>query len=194
VGAHANPGIRPTLVEEYESYRRSGAISDVPTTEPPERLPGKTAGELALWWVGSLIASMALVALLVDVFSKSDLPAVMRALSVLVIGVGALVAFARLWAMVGRKNVAELRAGYTTLTLMFGTFWIGSGPRRWRGTGHRAPWDYAGVWVLDRSGRRVIQPPDTEREPPGFYPSPNRPDKLEFWTGVVWLGVYRDHP
>ena len=86
--------------------------------------------------------------------------------------------------------VEELAHGYTTLKLEFGGFWVGEG-RRWPQFGHRPPWDYSALWLLDGSTGAVISEPVADADPPGLYPSPNRPEALELWTGVVWSGNYR---
>jgi hypothetical protein len=47
------------------------------------------------------------------------------------------------------------------------------------------------LWVLDGSTGAVVSPPVADADPPGLYPSPNRPGAMELWTGVVWSGNYR---
>jgi len=89
-----------------------------------------------------------------------------------------------------QRKLEELAHGYTTLTWVFG----GVGPRadgRFAHNQNRIPWDYRGTWVLATDGR-VLSAPDPSVEPPGFYPSPNRPRSLELWTGSAWYGAYRD--
>lgn len=94
---------------------------------------------------------------------------------------------------VGDRKLEEIAHGYTTLKLDFGGFWLGEG-RRWPHFGHRPPWDYSGLWVLDGTHGAVLSKPDRGVEPPGLYPSPNRPGAMELWTGVVWSGNYRRQP
>ena len=47
------------------------------------------------------------------------------------------------------------------------------------------PWDLSGLWCLDNRGN-VLSPPNRDVEPPGFYPSPTKLDRYEFWTGCSW--------
>ena len=95
----------------------------------------------------------------------------------------------RFWLRVGARQLEELREGYTTLTLMFGGFRMGA-LRRWKGSGHRPPWDYGGVWLLNRAGEPVEGAPDRSVLPPGLYPSPHREGEWELWTGCVWSGEF----
>ncbi|GGC06059.1 hypothetical protein GCM10010972_19090 [Cellulomonas carbonis] len=94
---------------------------------------------------------------------------------------------------VGRQSVAELQQGYTTLTLQFGGFWCGEGPLTLSGE-MRAAWDYRGTWQLDHRDGRVLRAPDRGVDPPGMYPSPNQPGRMELWTGRVWLEHVADRP
>lgn len=61
---------------------------------------------------------------------------------------------------------------------------------RFSSTNGRVDWDYSGLWVLADDGR-VKRAPDVTVEPPGFYPSPNRPRQYELWTGTTWAAQYR---
>lgn len=124
--------------------------------------------------------------------ANSDLPALFVTVCMLGPGLLAfwLIVF-RFLKAVGVRNTMELERGYTTLTFTFGGFgWRES--RRWKQTGHRTPWDYRGIWTLDRTGSTVVSPPDRNVDPPGYYPSPNRAGAFELWTGVAWSGHYRD--
>jgi hypothetical protein len=150
----------------------------------PALLPGPSAQaefrRFLLKGVGVVVA----VLLIVDTAPHVGLGSAGVSIVVLAAGLAALWLILQLFAQVGDRNLEELAHGYTTLTLRFGGFWGGEGQRR-PGMGRRAPWDYSGVGAV----RSV---PDPEREPPGFYPSPNRPGALELWTGAVWAGRYRD--
>lgn len=90
---------------------------------------------------------------------------------------------------VGRRVYEELELGYVTLTISFGGFYVGGG-RRWSDVGRRAPWDYRGIWVLDSKGH-VKSTPDRSVDPPGFYPSPSRPQQLELWSGRGWMREFK---
>jgi hypothetical protein len=113
--------------------------------------------------------------------------------NVLVIGLG----LAAFWLMlhwlagVGRRNCEEFKRGYTTLVLQYGMF-KSTMDLRWWITNWRIPWDYSGLWVLRGDGN-VISAPSSDREPPGFYPSPHRTGWYELWTGCAWAGQYQRH-
>ena len=136
-------------------------------------------GSGVAWWV------------VADLFAGSGLPGVVW--GPLVLGSGLLWFWCSFWRWPrahAERKLAELACGYTTLTWVFG----GVTPtvdRRFRGTDSRVPWDYRGVWVLSGDGR-VLSVPDPSVEPPGFFPSPNRPRSYELWTGSAWYGLYRE--
>lgn len=90
---------------------------------------------------------------------------------------------------VGYRNVEELDHGYTTTKVASGSYFQTLSFRRSRQAG-RVEWDYSGIWVLDVTGG-VISAPDHRTDPPGYYPSPNRPGEFELWTGHAWAGDYR---
>lgn len=96
--------------------------------------------------------------------------------------------FASVLAGPGDVFLEELTAGYTTLPLALGAFW-GVNNRR-VGLNYAEPWDFRGVWVLDGRGG-VRSAPDREVDPPGLYPSPQRPGQLQVWTGTVWARKFR---
>lgn len=90
----------------------------------------------------------------------------------------------------GKRTLDEIVRGYSTLGSN-GTNYFRSSEHSWGEGG--APWDYSGVWRLDRNFA-VKSPPNLEIDPPGFYPSPHRAGQWELWTGVVWSGTYRSEP
>ena len=51
-------------------------------------------------------------------------------------------------------------------------------------------WDFRGIWVLAGSGK-VRSTPDRTVDPPGLYPSPERPGQLQVWTGMIWARKFR---
>jgi hypothetical protein len=136
------------------------------------------------------VAVVVAALVVVEMVSGSGLGTAAESSVILATGLAACFAVMRMLGGVGDRKLEELAHGYTTLTLEFGGFWRGEG-RRWPRFGRRAPWDYSGVWVLDGGTGEVVSEPDRAVDPPGLYPSPNRPGELELWTGVVWSGDYR---
>ena len=91
----------------------------------------------------------------------------------------------------GRAVLDEATAGYTTTPFDLGRFWIGAAPEApwtvgWIG------WDFSGLWVMAPDGT-VKASPRPERDPPGVYPSPNRPGEWELWTGSQWSAHFPRH-
>jgi hypothetical protein len=162
----------------------------VPPTAPA-LLAGPSAQVEFRRFLFKSVAVVVCVLLILDAAPNVGLGSAGTSLVVLAAGLVGLWLIMQFFAQVGDRNLEELAHGYTTLTLRFGGFWGGEGRRR-PGLGRRVPWDYSGVWVLDGQTGAVRSEPDPEREPPGFYPSPNRPGVLELWTGAVWAGRYRD--
>jgi hypothetical protein len=149
-----------------------------PPSAPP-LLPGPSAQAEFRGFGLKSVAVVVAVLLVVDTAPHVGLGSAGTVVVALAAGLVALWLIVQLFAQVGDRTLEELEHGYTTLTL------------RRPGLG-RAPWDYSGAWVLDGRTGAVRSVPDPEREPPGFYPSPNRPGALELWTGAVWAGRYRD--
>ncbi len=163
----------------------AGLVPVVPA-EPPALLPGPTARQM----FHRFLRRSAVGVLAVLMMFQIDLSGVWFWLLPLS-GLALFLLMAPWWSQIGTRNFTELHHGYTTFTMSYGAFKQGS-LRTWQGHRNRPPWDYRGVWVLDPHGR-VLSPPDRSVEPPGFYPSPDKPGALELWTGVVWLAHYR-HP
>ena len=83
------------------------------------------------------------------------------------------------------KLFAEMQAGYMTDPKVSGHFWEPG-----QGIGGRLGqirWNTRGCWVLALDGT-VISQPDRSFDPPGFYPSPNEPGRMELWSGEEWTG------
>lgn len=152
-------------------------------------LPGRAASRWFNRWLLTSAVVVGAVLLTLEIIPRLGVGAGVEAALTLAAGLAGLATIFRNLGRVGDRKLEEVAAGYTTLTLQFGDFWIGEG-RRWPRFGHRAPWDYSGVWVLDGTTGAVESAPDRSVDPPGFYPSPNRPGALELWTGVVWSGHY----
>ena len=178
----------PRDVPGYAQAKANGVVTEVPPT-PPRLRSGTSARERFNLWLVQLVAVFALSVPVVKLAPRTPLPdpAVTP-----VLGLVLLVALLWLlwgWRQVGKVNAEELKEGYTTLVLTYGAF-RPSAPRRWPTTGHRAPWDYRGVWVLRPRTGQVVSVPTAGLDPPGFFPSPHREGWLELWTGCVWAGEY----
>lgn len=181
--------MRPRDVAGYHPAVASGVVRPAPPT-PPRPLRGPSAHRLFNRFLlkGAAVVAATIAAL--EIVSRLQLGTAAVSLLSLAAGLLALWSIVRLLGAVGDRKLEELAHGYTTLTLDFGGFWLGEG-RRWPRFGRRPPWDYSGAWVLDGATGAVVSAPDHRFDPPGLYPSPNRPGNLELWTGVVWTGDYR---
>lgn len=182
-------GVRPREVGGFEAAVASGVVRPVPPTPPP-LLDGPSAARLFSRFLAKSAAVVAGVLIALAVFPRLGLGTTAISLLSLAAGLIGLWAIMRFLGNVGDRKLEELRHGYTTLELDFGGFWLGEG-RRWPRFGRRIPWDYSGVWLLDGTTGAARQAPDRDRDPPGLYPSPNRPGVLELYSGVVWTGDYR---
>jgi hypothetical protein len=145
----------------------------------PALLPGESAQAEFRRFLLKSVAVVVAVLLIFDTAPDVGLGSAGTIVVALAAGLLALWLILQLFAPVGDRTVEELEHGYTTLTLR-------------RPALGRAAWDYSGAWVLDGRTGAVRSAPDPEQEPPGFYPSPNRPGALELWTGAEWAGRYRD--
>lgn len=136
-------------------------------------------------------ASVAVVADVATVLLTAEDGRLPWASVVIVLGVGGagIVAIAIATKRWGRAVMAEVLRGYTTTTFRMGGFWIARPPDGpW--TLNQIHWDFGGTWVLRPDGT-VVSTPSDDLDPPGLYPSPNRPDALELWTGRQWSGYFR---
>jgi hypothetical protein len=138
-----------------------------------------------------LAVSTGLVLVIVFVVSPG-LPSMIGALLALGSGLAWFALLLRWLRQLGRRNLEEVTAGYTTLVIKFGIF-EQSSDRRWQALEAGMPWDYSGVWVLDHN-LEIQSSPSREVDAPGYYPSPHRAGAWELWTGAVWSGSYRDGP
>ncbi len=183
---------RPRDVPGFAEAAAAGVTPTRPL-RPPALLPGTTAHQ-ALVRCGVVLAGAALlVAVAVALGPENGGQATVRELAIVlsatVIGIAAEVA------AIGRFRrvlLAELAAGYVTTTFHQGAFWFVKGPGPTWGN-DVVGWVWDGVWVLTSAGD-VVSAPDPAVDPPGFYPSPNRPGQWELWTGSQWIGVHAGVP
>ncbi len=158
---------------------------------PPRLLPGRTADQEFWLWLGKAVSSAVALVVVGEVVERLDR---VPGGTAVVLPLGLLwfwAVFFRWFRAVGRRKLAELAEGYTTLTFVFGSLVRYPYRRHRYGDESRVPWDYRGLWVLGSDGR-VKSAPDATVEPPGFYPSPNRPGAWELWTGATWAGQFRE--
>lgn len=173
--------VRPRHVPGYAEAVAAGLTPPRPL-HAPSLLPGPTAHQALVRCGVALVAAAALAAigfLIAPTNGRGQLT-VLGALTVPVTTaavVGVVVLAVRRFR---RILLAELGAGYVTITLHQGMLWSAhrSGLR---GPSSVVAWAWDGVWVLAPSGR-VVSAPDPDVEPPGFYPSPSTPGRLELWT------------
>lgn len=182
----------PNEVSGFSDAVALGIVGQVPL-EPPSLIPGVSAVKAFWLFIATVVVSTGLVIAsahaLDGIISSED-----TGLRLLIAVPGVLWFLAMLWGLrrVGYRLYTELAAGYATFRPLTAGFRVGDG----RGFGLanlRGPWDFRGVWALDSTGR-VVTPPDRSVLAPGFYPSPHRVRQLELWTGLVWMGEYRDYP
>jgi hypothetical protein len=165
----------------------AGQLPVVPRTQPG-LIPGVTADRAFKVFLMKLaVAALAVVVAMRTVVSLHSIW-----VGLLPIGLSWVVFWLMLhWlAGVGRRNFEEFMHGYTTLVLKYGIF-KSTTDLRWWITNWRIPWDYSGLWVLGSDGN-LISAPTSDRDPPGFYPSPHRIGHYELWTGCAWAGQYFD--
>lgn len=182
-GSH---GPHPRQVPGYAAAAAAGRLPRVPEHAPP-LLVQPTARALFHRFVGLAAGGVVGLGVVAGVVERLPLPGPAVAGVLGLLALAFLVLLLRTLPAVGRQSVAELQQGYTTLVLQLGGFWFGEGPLTLPGE-MRAGWDYRGTWQLDHRDGRVLRAPDREVDPPGMYPSPNRPGRMELWTGRVWLG------
>lgn len=183
---------RPRDVPGYAEAAAAG-LSPARPSRPPSPLPGTTSHQALIRCGVVLAGAAALVVAALVVGPEEGGQATVREAAIMLgataVGVIAVIA------AVGRFRrvlLSELGAGYVTCTFHQGLFWFVSSPGPTFGKEITA-WDWTGVWVLTSDGS-VVSAPDLDADPPGFYPSPNRPGQLELWTGSQWTGVNAGGP
>ena len=179
---------RPRDVPGFAEAAAAGLTPARPSG-PPGLLQGTTAHR-ALVRCGVVLAGAALLVVVALTLGpenggQATVQDVAVMLGATVVGIAAVVVAIRRFR---RVLLAELGAGYVTTTFHQGMFWFVNRPGPAVGD-DVVGWDWAGVWVLTSDGA-VVSGPDPDADPPGFYPSPNRPGQLELWTGSQWIGVH----
>lgn len=172
----------PCDVPGFAQAKAHGLTPRVPAT-PPRPGTRTTAAELRRLAVPGAVCVAAWLATL---FLAGDDDSLDPAGIGWVVAVAALGVLVTGWAVrrVGATLIAELQAGYTTVTFESGRWWVSRLDRPMKHRGHTG-WDWSGTWVLKADGR-VVAAPRQGVEPPGLYPSPRRPGELELWTGFQW--------
>lgn len=178
----------PKHVDGYDAARSANRLPVVPM-EPPAIAVRPTANSaIRVFVVKSVVAAIVVFALIKAV-SVASLPALVTTVLMLAIGLSFFpIVFASM-RTVGAQGLKELELGYTTLQLVVGAFTL-TVERRWYTIDFGLPWSYEGIWVLDNNGK-VLSEPNRDVDPPGFYPSPNRPGMFELWTGKAWSNQFR---
>lgn len=176
----------PRQVPGYEEARRAGRLPTVPE-QPPALTVRPTARAQGHRLIAFAFGGLLVVILLAKLLERLDLPEFLGFALFMAISPGfLLLLFLRWLPAVGRQSVAELQRGYTTIEATFGALWLTAS------AGRRPPWDYRGTWLLDHRDGRVLREPDRGIDPPGMYPSPRRPGRMELWSGAAWLAHYAD--
>jgi hypothetical protein len=182
---------RPSQMPEYRLAQTEGRIAPVPAT-PPRLLPGTSSRRL---FIRSVVAFFGtLLFAIVGLKAANGHPPLFTLVGVLSLGL--LAGAVQLLRSSQRRQFDEIAHGYTHDTSQFGMVTL----RNWRkvkiwGDWQEdpkagIPWDFSGLWRLSEDGR-VLAEPKFSAEPPGFYPSPHKADKYEFWTGCAWSRVFR---
>lgn len=165
---------RPSEMPGHALALGTGLVPRVPATAP-QRIPGPSAADVA-----QRSGVSALVGMVVCGGAFVAHPSAPTALLII-----ALFGFVmRLFTVVGNRLLDELAHGYTTLVFTQGTFWLSL--ESW------VNWDFSAVWKFTRKG---VEPPTSGAvDPPGLYPSPDKPGKWQVWTGCQWSGSHRPAP
>lgn len=165
---------RPSEVPGHDLAVATGLVPRIPAT-PPTPLRGRSAADtgrqaLVRGVVAGVVAAVPFVAY----------PSAPTALLIMAF-VGYVM---HLFTWVGNRLLDELAQGYTTLTFTQGTFWFTL--EGW------VAWSFDGVWKLTTDG--AVPPTPGTVDPPGLYPSPDKPGKWQVWTGSQWSGSHRPAP
>jgi hypothetical protein len=170
--------IRPRDVPGFHDAFNAGILPQV-ATHPPAVLPGQTVGQMGLRFLIGLGG----------VFVGAAIPIMTNKAGWLIPAVTLLGVAAGIFAskVIRAKATLELKHGYTTSRETASWFFNLGKNRHMR-------WNFAGAWQLNRNGTVVSVPPDPLVEPPGYYPSPHKPESLGLWSGYAWANRYQDYP
>ncbi|MGG5260185.1 hypothetical protein [Phycicoccus avicenniae] len=180
-----------TLGPQPDPHRPAGAGAPtriptaprVPTTPPAVTV--RPASASALRHVGlAVVTFFVLFVVGLQAMGRTTVSAgsaVALVLPGFVLAAAGIVLLLRRW---GRLLVTEIELGYTTSRPRTASWWLRNGPKR----GHSVVWDLSGLWFLRPSGEVRAAPLPTPH-PPGWYPSPRDPARLELWTGCQWSGL-----
>ena len=178
--------LTPRQVEGFAAAQTLGLLPRV--SEVPPDLPRRTARRAFIRWIVYLVLGAVGWAVLASTLARPlQRWSPVAGSALLVLGALFLFLFVRLRSQVGDVFLDELGAGFTTLPLTVGAFW---GVNRHEGANYMESWDFRGIWVLAGSGK-VRSTPDRTVDPPGLYPSPERPGQLQVWTGMIWARKFR---
>lgn len=184
---------RPRDVDGFAHAASMGLLPSVPSS-PPTPASGvlvPSAHQVFTTGLTKFLAVTGIYVLFVfGALSRLELPSGVVLAILIASGAGWFLLMLRTFDRPGRRMLDEVVHGYTTNDAGWPNYFISS-EHSWGESG--APWDFAGVWTLDRKFA-VRGVPDRHVDPPGFYPSPHRAGQYELWTGVLWSGTYRDEP
>ncbi|MBE7324128.1 hypothetical protein IEQ44_05645 [Nocardioides sp. Y6] len=165
---------RPSEMPAHDLAVGAGLVPRVPAT-PPQRIPGPSAAEVA-----QRAGMQALVGMVVVAGAFVLHTSALTALLVVAYVCWVMTRFP----VVGNRLLDELAHGYTTLVFTQGSFWFSL--ESW------LTWDFSAVWKF--TGKGVEPPTPGAVDPPGLYPSPDKPDRWQVWTGAQWSGSHRPAP
>lgn len=165
----------------------------VPPTAPPLRTgrpPETPAGTCAIQAAVATAVAVGVLAFTLIGSAGPDgrLPvtALPLAVATFTAAVAVIAVAVRRW---GLALTDELLAGYTTSTPTAGAWWLpqrrSDRPVGW------VHWGWTGIEVRRRDGI-IRQPAAPGVPPPGFYPSPHEPGRVELWTGSQWTRRFLD--
>lgn len=174
--------MHPSEVPGFAAHEASRGKQRVPTV-PPTLLPGPTSTHLVLRMAAGFIGGVLTLVLL-------PLPDSWRLVVFLPASIFILYLTGRQLHAFGSRQVEEYLAGYRVRGITMGSAFLGRSYRRaWEHK--RVGWDERGLWQLNTRGEAVA-PPQEGVLPPGFYPSPHRPGRLQLWTGLQWLTYFEE--
>ena len=183
---------RPREVAGFEDAFARGVLPVVPERPPASASTALSPSAAAMSKSSWMKLGISLALLLVYtklVTPRIELPLDIDFWPVPLLGFGWFFLAIFLRRQVATRTLQETLRGYATRPVVFATYSSTFNPT-WFETDRRIPWSFSGVWVLTPKFV-VVSVPNREVDPPGYYPSPHRPDHWELWTGDVWSGTYQ---